>query len=241
MESVNKNDVAGQVHDDSGDGQSPKSARVPDATCAPEKPVVPTTKHQNVIDGLATWDKELPVASAQDLSLVRLDQNERLVIPFTMSMVRVRIHYLESAAVHGYVHCNGEGCVLCQVGRQVDERDLLPVYDPIAKAVAVLSVSPNLRPHALRPQVAPILKAMRDGSRAILAIRRIDPMRFKVNALPLPDGADDGAGVIKDFLRHFDQGEIDLRSVYLTIDNAELKNIPEIAMTLKLKGGLPTG
>ncbi|MGH9038461.1 MAG: hypothetical protein ACRD0O_22110, partial [Acidimicrobiia bacterium] len=60
---------------------------------------------------------------------VRLDQNDRLLVPFTTSVERVSTHFLDYPSLRGYVRCNGPGCLLCRLGRKVDHRDLWPVYD----------------------------------------------------------------------------------------------------------------
>src|SRR5690348_17103547 len=87
-------------------------------------------------DALDTWDAEANGHAAPALAALRLDGNERLVIPFTTQMQRVLLHFLETPALTGYVHCNGGGCVLCRIGKKVEERDLLPVYDAEEQVVS---------------------------------------------------------------------------------------------------------
>src|SRR5947209_775166 len=57
-------------------------------------------------DGLDLWDSET-VDAPTGLAPIRLDSSERLLIPFTTSLVRTELHYLDSQEVRGYVACNG--------------------------------------------------------------------------------------------------------------------------------------
>jgi hypothetical protein len=49
------------------------------------------------IDSLALWDSEALELQASGLATIRIDQNERLLIPFTTSVVRANLHYLNFA------------------------------------------------------------------------------------------------------------------------------------------------
>ena len=187
---------------------------------------------------MSKWEGEAghaPLALAE----IRLDQNERLLVPFTTDVVEVQTHYLDYPSLRGYVRCNGSGCLLCRVGRQPERRDLLPVYDVIGGAVGVLPVSPNLRPHGLRPQLTPVLRRLKDNERVLIAVRKPDRGRYRVTPLPLPDGAADGAGKIAEFLKQFGAGAIDLSSIYQKLTDEELKAVPEIATALKARGITP--
>src|SRR5688500_13109683 len=88
-------------------------------------------------DGLALWDAEAARAPAR-LAPVRLDSNERLLLPFTTAMTRLPLHFLDFPMYRGYVRCNEPDCVLCQSGRQKEQRDLLPIYDVVERLVGVL-------------------------------------------------------------------------------------------------------
>jgi hypothetical protein len=188
-----------------------------------------------VTDALSKWEAEAGTAPAS-LTEIRLDQNERLVTPFTTSVVEAVIHYLDYPSFRGYVRCNGPDCLLCKIGRQPDTRDLLPVYDVVSGAVGVLPVSPNLRPHALKPQLTPVLRQLKDNRRVLVALRKLDKMRYNVAILPLPEDADDGARTIAEFLAQFENDAIDLRAVYPQLSNEDLADIPEIATQVKLRG-----
>jgi hypothetical protein len=186
-------------------------------------------------DGLDRWDAEA-AGSTAGLSLIRVDANESLVVPFTTSMVRVRIHFLEAAGYRGYLHCAGDGCLLCRVGRRPEVRDLLPMYDAVARAVGVLPISENLRPQALRPQLAPVLRQLRQGGRLLVTLRKLDNVRFELGTLELPEDADDGADKVRAFTRQLESGAVDLAAVYPRLAAEELAAIPEVAHAMRLKG-----
>jgi len=189
------------------------------------------------IDGLALWDSEACATPATSLSVVRVDGNERLLVPFTTVMLRKQLHYVSCPAVSGYLQCNGDGCLLCRVGRQQDVRDLWPVYDVLEKQIGVLPISPNLRPQALRPQLAPILRRLKGGKEIFLiSVRKLETAKFVVTTLALPEDAEDGAASIQAFQDQFAAGTVDLAGVYPRLSNEELAAIPEVATALKLKG-----
>jgi hypothetical protein len=189
------------------------------------------------VDGLALWDRESASARPGALSALRLDANERLVIPFTTSMVRQALHYLSDPDLRGYVHCLGADCLLCRVGRQPEVRDLWPVYDVQSRAVAVLPISPNLRPWALRPQLAPLLRQLQQGSgQLVIGIRRQDAGRFTVASYAPREGADDGAAAVRAFREQFDAGRVDLAGVFPRLANEELARLPEVAVAMRTRG-----
>src|SRR5262249_49466669 len=113
----------------------------------PDTPSPGGTTKGLLFDATEKWAAEAGCVPAS-LAEIRLDQNERLVAPFTTSVVEAVVHYLDYPSLRGYVRCNGPDCLLCKIGRQPDTRDLLPVYDVVSRAVGVLAVSPNLRPAA---------------------------------------------------------------------------------------------
>lgn len=188
-----------------------------------------------VVDALKLWASD---SGPKNLALpaIRLDGNERLVIPFTTGMLRVQTHYINSPALRDYIHCQGAGCLSCRLARQAETRDLLPVYDAVDKAVGVLAISPSLRPHALRPQLMPVLQRLKERSRLLVGLRKQDTTRFVVTTYDLPDGADDGADVILTFMELFSAGRIDLGSVFARLSNEELAAVPEVATAMAMKG-----
>jgi hypothetical protein len=183
------------------------------------------------VDLLQTWADE-PADADGSIALVRLNQDETAVIPFTSEGFPVKIHFCGDPEINGYVHCNGDSCLLCRTGRSQDERTLLPVYLPTSRSVAVLAISPSSRPGALRPQVMPIL---RSGKRVALLIRRLDRVAFKVGTVELQDGMDDGAEIIAGFLARWQAGQVDLAAVYPRLDNQDLAGLAGVAALMQLK------
>jgi hypothetical protein len=184
----------------------------------------------NRTDLFEIWADETPTVP---LLVVRLDQSESIVVPFTSKITEAKLHYCEEPEIRGYLTCNGRKCVICRVGRQVDVRALLPVYHPATQSIAVLPISSSSRPGALRPQLLPIL---RSGRRVAIAIRKPDRAVFLVSEIELRDGMDDGARIVKDFLDRWRDSKVDLASVYPRYDNAVLAAVPAIAAILRFKG-----
>jgi len=174
----------------------------------------------------------LPGAIQASIELVRLDRNETPIIPFTSEAVDAHLHYCQEPEIGGYIHCNGRDCVLCRVGKKKDQRSLIPVYLPASASVGVLPVSPSLRPHALLPQLANVLKA--DNPMVMFVSR--DGSRFIVSSRELSDDTDHGESVIQKFKEDHEVGRVDLSAVYPRIENNQLAAISEIARLLALKG-----
>jgi hypothetical protein len=188
-------------------------------------------------DGARLWEEEAGAAPAAELSLARLDASEHLFFPFTTVVGRVNVHYVDFPSLRGYVRCNRAGCALCRIGRAAEIRDLWPVYDPLARAIVVIPVSPSQRPQALRPKLHSVLQRVKQSAApVVVGIRRID-QAFHVRVLDLPDGADDGRVVVSEFRKEFDAGRVDLASVYQLLPDEELANLPEVATALRLLGG----
>jgi hypothetical protein len=195
-----------------------------------------TSASDRLVDGLDLWESEADRGRAAPLSDVRLDGNRRLLIPFTTSMVRATVHYLDYASLRGYVHCNAPDCLLCRIGRQQDQRDLWPVYDVTERAVAVLPVGPDMRPSALRPQLAPVLRQVREGKEAILlAVCKPERSRYIVSTQPLARGAE-GAATIQAFLKDCEGGRVNLAGVFPRLANEDLARVPDVARILEMMG-----
>jgi hypothetical protein len=181
------------------------------------------------VDVLKEWADE----SSDALSLVRLDNNETIIILFTSDGHRVRLHYLGDTEFEGYVQCNGEGCLLCRIGRSQDERDLLPVYVPVSRSIGVLAISTSSRPGALRPQLLPILRSPR---RMAVTIRRKDRVKYEVNTVELRPDVDDGGDLIAEYERRWDADQVDLTVVYPRRENRDLAEFSSVAAMMKVKG-----
>ena len=66
-----------------------------------------------------------------------------------------------------------------------------------------------------------------------MRICRVDRNRFKVESLPLTDDLDDGADIVARFMQRWEAGEIDLRSIYPSIDDETFAEIPSISVQLR--------
>jgi hypothetical protein len=191
----------------------------------------------NCIDLLDVWGTEQAPQGDKPFELVRFNGCDVPVIPFTSNSALAKLHYLDEAERRGYVHCNGADCVLCRLGRPAEERALLPVYLPAQRAIGVISISPSSRPGALRPQLLPLL---RSGKSLVLFIRKIDQMNFAVGSSEVDPGDFRCDGLIQDFQRKLEAGELDLTSVYPRLSNEALARVPGINAMLRLKG-VPVG
>jgi hypothetical protein len=190
-----------------------------------------------LVDGLALWDAETGDSPLEGLSLVKINQNERLVHLFTTTMVRVNVHFTEIEDHRGYLRCNGPGCVLCRIGRKLDTRDLLPVYDLLDRTVSVLPISTSQRPYALRPLLSPVLRRVAGGDgRVLIALKSENYYKFSVAVLRLPENADDGTGAIRLFCDRLEDGLIDLASAYQQMENADLAAVRWVKDHMVAKG-----
>lgn len=188
-----------------------------------------------MVDGLSLWEAEITAAPAA-LSIIRLDLNERFLIPFSAVMQRVEVHYLDAAAVRSYVHCNGINCLLCRAGLSKDTRDLWPLYDVVDRTVGILAITPNMRPHSLRSQLYPVLQQIKGSKNRILLTMRQDNQKFSVGCSGIPEDVDDGATCIADFLARIEKGDSDFSTVFPRYSNDELQQIEEVARRLSAKG-----
>jgi hypothetical protein len=186
-------------------------------------------------DGLSLWEAEA-LGNAATLSLIRLDANEKFLVPFTVSMARAQVHYVDASTVSGYFHGSGPDCLLCRAGLVKDVRDLWPAYDLVDRAVGVVAITPNMRPMSLRPQLMTILRQVKEASAPLLLSIKYERPKFLLSLSPLPEDADDGAEAIALFTTQLEQHQVDLGSVYPRYANEELASIAEIAARLTAKG-----
>jgi len=184
------------------------------------------SKKVNLLDLAATE------SMGPTLDLVRLNFDETAMIPFTSESVEVEVHYCSETEIRSYVMCNGPGCVLCRIGRKKDPRLLLPVYLPASGCVAILPVSPSLRPFALLPQIFNVLEAEK---LMVIFVTR-DGSKYNVSTNELQKDVDCGEAAIKRFLDDYEAGLHDLSAVYPKINNPQLANIEKIDRMMALKG-----
>jgi hypothetical protein len=196
--------------------------------------------------GNNTAQKEIPMSNKinllelgadeaveSSLEVVRLGSNETAIIPFTAECEEITVHYCPEPEINGYVVCNGPDCILCRIGRKRDQRLLLPVYLPADGCVGILPVSRSLRPFALLPQIATILKA---GKPMVMFVTREGTTKHTISTVDLKSDVDAGEAVIKSFVEEHKAGRHDFSAVYPRIDNEQLKNVEAIGRLLALKG-----
>jgi hypothetical protein len=178
----------------------------------------------------------LSLVSAEEtesiLEIVRLGANETAIMPFTADSEAVDLHYCPEPEIGGYVICSGRGCILCRIGRNIDQRLLLPVYLPAAGCVGILPVSRSLRPQALLPQISSVLMA--DTPMVMFVTRNRG--EYLVSTNEVRDDVDSGEMAIKRFSDNYECGKFDLSTVYQRIDNKQLADVEEISKMMKLKG-----
>ena len=107
----------------------------------------------------------------------------------------------------------------------------MPVYLPVNQAVGVLPVSPSLRPLALLPQIASVLKSRRP---MVLFVAR-QGSQFRVSSCELKENMDSGSEAIRRFKEEYEAGNVDLTSVFSRIPNEQLKLVTEIAQILQYR------
>lgn len=178
-----------------------------------------------------------PEGPVRKPELVRLGNNETAVIPYTMDVNTVEIHYVECPSISSYVQCNGIDCDLCKIGNYKATRLLLPVFDPVGRKMAVLPIGDSIKPGSLAPQITrETAEAQKNGGKRVLFISRMNNNTFAVRSSELPDTVDDGASQIKEFIEMQNHGEFELASVYPSYSNQELRKIDDIREQLKLRG-----
>ncbi len=180
----------------------------------------------NIFDAMKSAEEDVR------LEAVRLGQDEVIVVPFSQEGKMVQVHYCQEPDIQGYVPCLGSGCILCKARRRLETRLLLPVYQPLEQRVGVLSISRSLRPRALWSQLGPVLKAEQP---MVVFIER-DRDQFTVTAQELTDDMDGGEEIVAQFKADLEAGTVDLASVYPVRTNEQLREVPEIANRLRLRG-----
>lgn len=193
------------------------------------------------VDVLAYWGASPRTHEAEKLQLLRPGPTQAAIRLFTSETVQVNIHFCEERELSGFLRCNGGSCALCQAGKNMDERVLLPVYVCNTAAVEILAISPNCRPGALRPQILPLLQAMAGGEPPVIAlISKPDRLTFKVTQVQTAPHHSLGEAMVKEFMEFWKADLIDPASVYPKMDNTVLSSIPGIATMLQLKGMMPS-
>jgi len=172
-------------------------------------------------------------AGKTGLKVVRLGRDETALIPFRSDGEVIPVHYCEEPEVRGYVPCAGEGCLLCEIGRESEKRLLLPMYLPAQRTVEVLSLSMALRPGALLPQLADILDSEEP---ATMFVKRTTDNQFVVSTRTLKPDMDCGENAVQKFEEACAAGEIELASVYPARSRDQLRHVEAIAREMEIRG-----
>ena len=163
-----------------------------------------------------------------ELKVIRIGGDEVAVSPITKSYAKGYLHYLKTGEYTGYSICNFEihgRCAACDAGIPRNKRIFLAVVDLASKQVGILLVSTSLRPKALLPPVINILKS----DKAVAVFIRREGQEYSVNTKELTQSKrKEIKPIIKDFMKQYEDGKIDITDVYPTIDNSILADIEEI-------------
>lgn len=190
-----------------------------------------------MVDALEKWKSDIEGPRQDSLQLLRLDNNDRLLVPFTGNILPINVHWWDGTN-RGYYQCNGGDCILCRIGRGRQQKHLLPLYDVMSQTVGVLAISEAKGPNALRPKLMEMLEVAKanPGKTLLVTIRAATSAIYSVHWSDLPPGADDGRSVIKDFAERLQAGTVQLGSVYQKLSNEELASLPDIANFIATRG-----
>ncbi len=132
-----------------------------------------------------------------------------------------------------YVHCNGDGCLLCKLGYKTDDIFLMPIFDLIDHKVVILSVrKANSSPKALRPQLMAALKA----PKSLIEINRIDNINYTVSTRPLSENLKSDPDKINAFVDAYNNETIDISEVYPRMTDEFLSTLSTIQKRMAAKG-----
>jgi hypothetical protein len=153
----------------------------------------------------------------------RVDGNDRLAVLFTRRVVVVYRHSVclgfDWKATRS-LRCNGWPCLLCKRGYRRGGTDLLPVYDPAARAPGVLELRRGEA--SLHAQISPLLPAVRGDSPLLVNLRMLMPWVYTVTRLGLPADAGQITGLLSELERRHEQGQIDVRGIYPAVPDEVL-------------------
>lgn len=177
-----------------------------------------------------------PDMAARRPKLIKLSSDEVALIPFTADVESVQLHYVDDPSINAYIRCNGNDCDLCRIGRTIATKYLLPVFDPIQRAVALLPMTDNMKPGSLTPQMTRETNRGFHGDKRIVFIRKIDNHSFDVRSTVLPATVDDGTEQVKAFLDLLENGGFEMADAYATYSNDQLRRMSGIREQLQLRG-----
>lgn len=189
----------------------------------------------NLLDFAVTTEEEKNEPPDNSYKLAQFSEDEIPFRFFTANASQVLIHYIDTSEHKGSIKCNGDDCVLCQIGIKKQEQLTFPALDLRTNTIVFISISKKISPHTALAQFIPILMS-KDLAKQIVFISKPNKFTFKVTTAPLTSNIESGDVQIKDFVKKFDKGEIDLTSIYQSLPNEQLSVIPEITRMLHLKG-----
>jgi hypothetical protein len=197
-----------------------------------------------------------PAAAApKPLSLIQLDNSEKLVLFFTTEMDGQTVHDLRISAITDPVQCLGADCLLCSLYGKAVTRELLPVYDLAAKAISVLSIPVlSFKPESVGARFLSILCRVGNGEKPVLSVTKSGRSGFSLTtpilvcdtidaadqlrdfAQQMREDINDAADQLRDFANQLREKTIDLKAVFRRVENHELAAIKTIATRMQTKG-----
>ncbi len=172
--------------------------------------------------------------------IFRLSQDSRLAVVFTIQALPVSLHYLTKPGGTGtegeYIHCNGEQCLLCQLGRPANRFALLPIVSLMERRIATLPIRISYDSTSLYAMLQETLDMVADGVLRLVDLRKVGRYDFQVSSRELPPRAWQPHRLIADFTRRFEQGHIELGRIYRQVENSALATLPQIAEEMGYRG-----
>ncbi|WP_202603604.1 hypothetical protein [Vibrio toranzoniae] len=173
------------------------------------------------------------IATSQPaLTQAKVGESANPYMIFNITYEDAKIHWLDTVEKKGYVHCNDDGCPLCQAGNKAYNRLLLPVFNLSSRQVEVLAITDSGHPKAALPQILPVF----DAVEPMMMLMSRQRNNYNVDLKPLPKNIDLGQSVIETFNNAYTSGQIKLSDVYEKCSNQELAAIPSIQVMLQCYG-----
>lgn len=169
--------------------------------------------------------------NSKNIPKIFIGAQETPVILFTSEVHSIRLHYI-GGDENQYILCNGKPkkkCVVCQCGKKVVEKLLLPVFAIERRDLAWLPLSPELRPDELLPK---LLAVMANNPISVVFVSKRDGV-YRVETGVVPKGY---SKKIQKIQERMEQSPVDPTLAYKKIDNRDLAEIPELALILQMKG-----
>lgn len=173
------------------------------------------------------------VPASSTLREVRTSTNQPIMLKLVrQARIEVHLHYIEDNQP-AYVHCAGQGCLLCHALGTPTTYMLFAAYNVKARAMEALRISMKNSPFSLRPQIG---RFTRDPNfeQTVLEIVRTDKFAYSVMSYPEPEPNPLYLASRQAFLAR-DWAAV-LGDTYPRLSVAEILAVPGLRETLKLKG-----